>query len=227
MSRSSTASSRSFDSRSAGVPWRPLVFKPLDPPLDQRQVGEDELEVEPLEVPRRVDRAVGMRVGRVLEGADDVEQRVGLAQPGEVLGRQLLGPDLALRRGRRRGQVDVRDVGLDDFFGLKISASRSSRSSGTLTTPTLSVMPPNPPVSAWPRVSVLKTVVLPEPASPTMAICTRHGRAGSSRRRVDDVEQRLAAAKRRRLSQKSSMLRSRTRPLDHDVCGVTMTFGRS
>ena len=35
------------------------------------------------------------------------------------------------------------------------------------------------------------------------------------------------AAKRRRLSQNSSTLRSRTRPLDHAVCGVTMTLGRS
>ena len=59
----------------------------------------------------------GMR--RVLEGADDVEQRVGLAQAGEVLGRQLLGPDPALGRGGRRRQVDVRDVGLDDLLRLE------------------------------------------------------------------------------------------------------------
>src|SRR3954447_27005873 len=57
------------------------------------------------------------------------------------------------------------------FLGLKIAASFSRRSSGTFTTPTWSSIPPNPPVSAWPRVSVLKTVVLPDPASPTMAIC--------------------------------------------------------
>src|SRR5712671_1684393 len=57
------------------------------------------------------------------------------------------------------------------FFGLKIAASFWRRSSGTLTTPTWSSIPPKPPVSAWPRVSVLKTVVLPDPARPTMAIC--------------------------------------------------------
>ena len=62
-----------------------------------REVGEDELEVEPLEVARRVDRPVGMRHGRVVERPDDVEQRVRLAEPREVLGRQLLGPDVALR----------------------------------------------------------------------------------------------------------------------------------
>jgi hypothetical protein len=44
-----------------------------------------------------------------------------------------------------------------------------------LTTPTLTVTPPNPPVSAWPRVSVLNTVVFPERARPTIAICTVEG----------------------------------------------------
>ena len=83
------------------------------------EVGEHELEVEPLEVARRVDAPVGMRVGRVLERADDVEQRVRVAQPGEVVGRQLLGPDVALGRRRRRGQVDVGDVGLDDLLRLE------------------------------------------------------------------------------------------------------------
>src|SRR5436190_22908977 len=79
------------------------------------------------------------------------------------------------------------------FFGLKISASRLSRGSGTLTTPTLSVTPPNPPVSAWPRVSVLKTVVLPEAARPTMAICmSRSSQRSVAGARVHHVEERLA-----------------------------------
>ena len=112
------------------------------PALGHRQVGEHELEVEPLEVAGGVDAAVGMRVGRILERADDVEQRVGVAQPREVVGRQFLGPDVALGRGRRRGQVDVGDVGLEIFLGLKIAASASRRASGTLTTPTLRVTPP-------------------------------------------------------------------------------------
>ena len=68
---------------------------------------------------RRVDRALRMGIGGVLERADDVEQRVRLAEPGEVLGRQLLGPDVALGRGRRGRQVDVGDVGLDDLLRLE------------------------------------------------------------------------------------------------------------
>ena len=99
-------------------------LEPLDPALGHRQVGEHELEVEPLEVAGRVDAPVGMRVGRVLEGADDVEQRVGVAQAREVVGRQLLGPDVALGRGRRRGQVGVGDVGLDDLLGLEDRGQR-------------------------------------------------------------------------------------------------------
>ena len=99
-------------------------LEPLEAALGHRQVGEQELEVEPLDVAGRVDAAVRMRVGRVLEGADDVEQRVRVAQPGEVVGRQLLGPDVALGRGRRRRQVDVRDVGLDDLLGLEDAGQR-------------------------------------------------------------------------------------------------------
>src|SRR3954454_13282864 len=79
------------------------------------------------------------------------------------------------------------------FFGLKMPARVSRRSSGTLTTPTLRVTPPYPPVSAWPRVSVLKTVVLPDPARPTMAICMRGLSPGSvARVRIHHVEQRFA-----------------------------------
>src|SRR5207245_4619663 len=84
-----------------------------------------------------------------------------------------------------------------------MAASLSRRSSGTLTTPTWSSIPPKPPVSAWPRVSVLKTVVLPDPARPTMAICIDRlsltplrgllAASGSvAGGGVDHVEQRLA-----------------------------------
>ena len=58
----------------------------------------------------------GCGMGGVVEGPDDVEQRVRVAQPREVLGGQLLGPDPALGRGRRRRQVDVGDVGVDDLL---------------------------------------------------------------------------------------------------------------
>ena len=47
-----------------------------------------------------------------------MQQRIGLAEPSEVVGWQLLGADAALlARGRRRGQVDVGDIGLDDLLG--------------------------------------------------------------------------------------------------------------
>ncbi len=62
-------------------------LQPIEPPIHERQVSNDEFEVQPLEVAGGVDRAIGMRVVRVLKGADDVEQGVRLAQPGEVLRR--------------------------------------------------------------------------------------------------------------------------------------------
>ena len=93
--------------------------EPFQAPVDHRQVGQDELEVEALDVALGVDAPVGVRIRRILEGADDVEQRVGVPQPRQVLGRQLLGPHAALARRRRCGQVDVGDVGLDDLLGLE------------------------------------------------------------------------------------------------------------
>ena len=60
-----------------------------------------------------------MRHGRVFEGPDDVEQGVGLAQSGELVGRQLFGSDAAFGRGRRRRQVEVGDVGVDDLLWLE------------------------------------------------------------------------------------------------------------
>ena len=72
------------------------ALEPLEPSLGHREVGERELEVELLQVARRVDAPCRMRVRRVLERADDVEQRIGVAEPREVVGRQLLGPDATL-----------------------------------------------------------------------------------------------------------------------------------
>ena len=94
----------------------PGGLEPFEAPLGHRQVGQDELEVQPLQVTPRVDGAFRVGHRRILEGAHDMEQGVGIAQAGEVLGRQLLGPDPAFGRRRRGGQVDVRDVGLDDLL---------------------------------------------------------------------------------------------------------------
>src|SRR3954452_852653 len=72
-------------------------------------------------------------------------------------------------------------------------ASVSNRGSGAFTPPTLSVTPPKPAVSAGPRVTVLKTVFLPEPARPTMAICMgRSSQRSVAGARVHHVEERFA-----------------------------------
>ncbi len=78
------------------------ALESLQPPLGHREVGEDELEVELLEVASGIHAARRMRMGRILERADDVQERVGVAQPREVVRRELLGPDPTLRRRRRR-----------------------------------------------------------------------------------------------------------------------------
>src|SRR4051812_50153730 len=94
-------------------------LEPLDATFGHREVREEELEVEALDVPGRVDAAVGMRVRRVLERSDDVEQGIGIPQAGEMVGGQLLGPDVALGRGRWRRQVPVWDVRVDDLLRLE------------------------------------------------------------------------------------------------------------
>ena len=94
--RRRTTSSRSLASRSAWVPWRPLPASRSSRRSVMDEVRQHELEVEPLQVPVRVHAAVRVRERRVLERADDVEERIGVAQPREMVGRQLLGPDVAL-----------------------------------------------------------------------------------------------------------------------------------
>jgi hypothetical protein len=49
-----------------------------------------------------------------------------------VVGRQLLGPDVTLGRGRRRRQVSVGDVGLDDLLGLEDGGQRIEPAVGHL-----------------------------------------------------------------------------------------------
>ena len=61
----------------------------LDAPLDHAQVGEHELQLQPLDVAPGVDGAVGMRHGRVVERPHHVEQRVGVAQAGQLVGRDV------------------------------------------------------------------------------------------------------------------------------------------
>ena len=84
----------------------------LDPLLDHGEVGERELELELLDVAPRVHAQERVRHGVVLEGAHDVEQRIGVAQPGQLVGGDVpVGGHASRDRGRR--QVDVGDVGGD------------------------------------------------------------------------------------------------------------------
>ena len=210
-------SSRSFASRSAGVPWRPVRREPLEAPLHDRQVGQDELEIEVLEVAPRVHVAVRMRhaTGPRTRG------RRGGAHPSRATGPrcsagQLLGPDPALGRGGRRGQVDVRDVGLDDLLRLEDLGEAVEPRVGHLDHPDVELQAAEPPVSAWPRVRVLKTVVLPLAGqADDRAIAART--VSSRRPGSTTLTSGWPVEKRRRLSQKSSTLRSSTRPDDHDV----------
>ena len=95
------------------------------------------------------------------------------------------------------------------FFGLKISASRSSRSSGTLTTPTLRVsaaVAAGLGVAAGQRVEDGRLAAPGKPDDRDL-----HGGLSSPARGSTTLRSGSPRAKRRRLSQKSSMLRSRTR----------------
>jgi len=59
----------------------------LEAAIDERQIREDQLEVERLQVTPRIHRSGRVRDGGILEGPDDVQERVRFAEAGEVLGR--------------------------------------------------------------------------------------------------------------------------------------------
>ncbi len=119
------------------------ALEPLQAALGHGQVGQQELEVELLEIAGGIHAARRVRQGRVVEGAHDVQQRIRVAQPRQVVGRQLLGPDPALDEDAGgAGRSTYVTSAWTTFLGLKISARRSRRASGTLTTPTLRVTPP-------------------------------------------------------------------------------------
>ena len=93
--------------------------EPLQPAVHDRQIRQDELQVELLEVPPGVDGPGCMRQRWVVPRADHVEQRIGVAKSGEVLRRKLLGAHVALGGRRRSGQVHVRHVRVDDLLGVE------------------------------------------------------------------------------------------------------------
>ncbi len=90
----------------------------LDAPLDHAKVGQHELEVELLNVPPWINRAERMRHRRVVECPHHVQQFVGRAQSGQLVGRNL-GRLTSIRRQRRRRQVDIGHIGRDLALGLE------------------------------------------------------------------------------------------------------------
>jgi hypothetical protein len=70
--------------------------------VDDGKVGQHELEVEPLDIAPRIDRPLGMANGGILKCTHDVEQLIGGAQLGQLIGRDL-GRFAAVGAERRRG----------------------------------------------------------------------------------------------------------------------------
>ncbi len=61
-----------------------ILLEPLETPFDDDEVREDQLVFHRLRVARRIDRAGGVRDRCVAEGADDVDERVGVLVAGHV-----------------------------------------------------------------------------------------------------------------------------------------------
>ena len=82
----------------------------LDALLDDAQVGEGELQLELLDVALGIDAQQRVRHGVVGERAHHVQEGVGVAQTGQLVGRDVrMGSALRGHGGRR--QVHVGDVG--------------------------------------------------------------------------------------------------------------------
>ena len=89
--------------------------EPFDPAVDNLEVREDQLEVDGLDVADGIDAAVDVNDIVVVEAADDVNDRVALADVGE----ELIAQTLALRRAAHQPRdVDELDDGGGVFFGV-------------------------------------------------------------------------------------------------------------
>lgn len=110
-----------------------LLLEPGQDLLDGLEVGEDQLGVDRLDVVLGRDLAVDVYDVLVLEGADDLADRVGLTDVREELVAQALTLGGAAHDAR---DVDEVDGGRQDALEEKISASLVRRGSGTPTTPT-------------------------------------------------------------------------------------------
>ena len=117
--RRRTTSSRSFASRSAGVPWRPLPFRRSS----RRSAMARSASMNSRSSCSRSRAGSTLPAGCGMAGSSNARttwsSASAVAQPREVVGRQLLGADAALGRRRRRRQVDVGDVGVDDLLRLE------------------------------------------------------------------------------------------------------------
>lgn len=110
-----------------------LLGEARDGLLDGLEVGEDQLGVDRLDVVLGRDLAVDVDDVLVLEGADDLADRVRLANVRE----ELVAQALALRSTPDdAGDVDEVDRRGSSRWEPKISASLFRRASGTPTTPT-------------------------------------------------------------------------------------------
>ena len=94
--------------------------EPLEPTVDHREVGEDELEVQLLEVARRVHASP---TGCGSDGSSNARTTWSSASDSRSRARCSAGsssvPTWPSRRSRRRGQVDVGHVGVDDLLRLE------------------------------------------------------------------------------------------------------------
>ena len=61
-----------------------ILFDPLESTLGHAQVGQDQLVFHRLCVARRIDRPRRVRDRGVVEGADDMDERIGILVPGDV-----------------------------------------------------------------------------------------------------------------------------------------------
>ena len=108
----------------------------LAPPGHEHLVGEQQLEVDRLGVGDRIDAAVGVRDGLVVEAAHDVRQRVRCAQVPEIL-----AAEAAVARAA--AAHETRDIGELHRRGHLLACDataygeRAMRSSGTAAMPTL------------------------------------------------------------------------------------------
>ena len=164
-----------------------------------------------------------MRHRRIVERADHVEQLVGGAQSGQLIGRDL-GRPRAVGRQRRRRQVDVGHVGRDLALGLEQLGQLGQSLVGHLDHADVDGHAAEAAGLGLAAGERVEDGGLARPGKPDDRDLHRSGLSNPARgsTRLSSGSPRV---KRPRLSQNSSMLRSSTRPLDHDVCGVTMMFG--